>query len=97
MRLDSFGDSAINVSVLTWIVTTDFNEFTAVKEELNFAILKIVEESGTGFAFPWSTIYQAQDAGVDMAKAEKIAAEVTSRKEAGELWIPEPPEEGTAG
>jgi MscS family membrane protein len=91
VRLESFGESAINISLLTWITTTDFNEYTAVKEELHFAIMRIVEEAGTGFAFPSRTVYQAQDSGVDRARAEEVAAMVATRRSSGELWIPEAP------
>ncbi len=65
VRFDSFGDSSLNVSVLTHILTCELHRSTAVAEELNFAILRVVEASGSGFAFPSQTTYRAEESMVD--------------------------------
>jgi len=91
VRLARFGDSAIEVDVLTWVLAADYHESTALAEELNFAILDIVAASGTGFAFPSQTVYLGKDAGIDGEKAQRVEKEVAERTERGEFWIPEPP------
>jgi MscS family membrane protein len=93
VRLGGFGDSAINVDILTWITTTDFHEYTAVAEELNFAIMRIVERAGTGFAYPSQTVYTSGEAGFDEQRARQAEIMVAERRQRGELWLPEPPEE----
>jgi len=92
VRLESFGDSAVNISVLTWLLADSYNHYTAVVEELNFSILEIVEDAGTGFAFPSRTVYTTREAGVDAALAAEAESVVEARRSSGELWIPEPPE-----
>lgn len=92
-RFASFGDSALNLEVFTWIETSDYNEYTAIAEELNFAIARIVESSGSGFAFPSQTLYLARDGGLDAARAREIAAEIEERRRRGELAVPEPSDE----
>ncbi len=91
VRFARFGDSALEVDVLTWVLAADYHESTALAEELNFEILRIVAESGTGFAFPSQTVYLGRDAGIDEEKAREIARDVEERRERGDLWIPEPP------
>ena len=96
VRLSGFGDSSIDIGVLSWIDTTDYNEYTAVVEELNLEIMRIVEKAGTGFAFPSQTVYLGRDSGIDVTLASEAEIEVSKRRDGGDLWIPERPvpEEG---
>ncbi len=92
VRFSGFGDSSINIGILSWIETTGYHEYTAVVEELNFEIMRIVEEAGTDFAFPSQTVYLGRDSGPDQDLVTNAETVVEARREAGELWIPEPPE-----
>jgi len=91
VRMAEFGESAINVKVFTWISTTDYHESTAVAEELNLAIMRIVERAGTGFAFPSRTIYTSAESGIDEQRARQAETIVAERRQRGDLWLPEPP------
>lgn len=62
MRVDSFGPSSIDFMLYCFTKTTNWGEWLALKEELAFTIKQIVEETGTGFAFPSSSIYIEQGA-----------------------------------
>ena len=57
VRVDSFGSSSIDVMLYCFTKTTDWGEWLEVKEALAFKVKEIVEESGTGFAFPSQSIY----------------------------------------
>jgi MscS family membrane protein len=92
VRMTGFGPSSIDIGILSWIDTTDYNEYTAVVEELNLEIMGIVERVGTGFAFPSQTLYLARDSGMSEQVAQRAETEVEARRAAGELWIPEPPD-----
>jgi MscS family membrane protein len=61
VRFKGFGAYSLDIEVLTYIATADFDEFMAIREELFLKMMDIVNESGTGFAFPSQTIYAAQD------------------------------------
>ncbi len=63
VRFASFGESALNVEVWCWVATRSYTEYTTVVEELNFAVARIVERSGTSFAFPSRTVYLASASG----------------------------------
>jgi MscS family membrane protein len=80
VRFRGFGQSALEVEVQCWIVTTEFNEFLAIAEGINFAIMELVEGAGTSFAFPSRTIYTAQDAAIDPARAATAASEGERRR-----------------
>jgi MscS family membrane protein len=55
--LDSFGDSSVNIMVYCFTKTTVWGEWLALKEELAFAIKRIVEGRDAGFAFPSTSVY----------------------------------------
>jgi MscS family membrane protein len=57
VRIDRFGDSSIDILLYCFTVTTDWGEWLKIKEELALKIKGIVEEVGTGFAFPSRSLY----------------------------------------
>jgi MscS family membrane protein len=57
IHVDSFNDSSIDIMLYCFTATTAWGEWMRVKEDLAFAIKGIVERSGTGFAFPSTSIY----------------------------------------
>ncbi len=77
VRLAAFGPSSIDIHVLAWVEAQDYAAFTGIAEELNFAIMDIIERSGSSFAFPSQTIYLAKDEGLDPDRAQAIEAEMT--------------------
>jgi MscS family membrane protein len=52
VRFTEIRESALNVEVSAWFQMTDWNEFTAVRQELFLRLMEIVERAGTSFAFP---------------------------------------------
>ena len=52
-----FGDSSQDLEVTYFTVTTDKYENLKVREDVNFAIRRIVEEAGASFAFPTTTVH----------------------------------------
>ncbi|HIA35178.1 MAG TPA: mechanosensitive ion channel family protein [Flavobacteriales bacterium] len=57
IRFEEFGDSSLNVMVLFYVDTTEYNIYLAVVEEINFKIMEIVKKHGSDFAFPSTTVY----------------------------------------
>ena len=91
VRLTGFGASSLDIGILSWVETTSYHDFTAVAEELNLEIMRIVEEAGTDFAFPSQTLYIGREGGLAEELADKAEKEIAERRESGQLWIPEPP------
>jgi MscS family membrane protein len=56
-RFSGFGDDAIMVTIISFIRTTDFDEFRTISEDLNFKIMEIVSGAGAHFALPSKSVY----------------------------------------
>ena len=69
VRLIELTSSAINMEVLSYVLTRDFDEFMAVREDLLLRIMSFVEDSGTRLASPSQTLYLSQDSGLEKPRA----------------------------
>lgn len=57
VRVDNFGASSINLMVYCFTTTTVWGEWLAAKEKLAYAIMDIVSDAGSSFAFPSTSLY----------------------------------------
>ena len=57
VRIDRFSDSSIDIMLYCFTRTTVWGEWLEQKEQLAYRIKQIVEEAGTGFAFPSQSLY----------------------------------------
>src|SRR6202035_5230282 len=89
VRLTELASSAINVELMCYVLTQDFNEFAAVREDLLLRIMHLVEDSGTGFAFPSQTLYLGRDSGLEKEKADAAVKKVTEWREGKQLPFPD--------
>jgi MscS family membrane protein len=64
VRFVDYGSDSLIVELFAYIYAVDWNDFLAIKEELNLKLAKVVEDSGSGFAFPSQTVYLAKDTGI---------------------------------
>jgi MscS family membrane protein len=55
-RFSGLGPSSLDIEVMCWFETTDFNEFRDLRQELLLGILRVVEQAGTSIAFPTTTV-----------------------------------------
>lgn len=53
---ESFGDYSLNVRIIYWIVSLDYNEYVKTKNNINLTIKKEFEKEKIDFAFPTQTI-----------------------------------------
>lgn len=56
-----FGSSSLDIMVLYFIDTMDWSVYLKIKEEINFEIMRIVQNHGADFAFPTQTIHLAKN------------------------------------
>ncbi len=89
VRFEGFGDYSLKVEIFSYVSAADWNEYLAVREDIGFRLMKIVEESGTGFAFPSQTTYLARDSGLDGEKTGKAEEEVKQWRQANRLPAPD--------
>lgn len=57
VNFDKFNDSSLDIFIYFFTNTTIWGEYLRVKEKINFAIMKILEEEGVQVAFPSTSIY----------------------------------------
>ncbi|MEQ9519064.1 MAG: mechanosensitive ion channel family protein [Parvibaculum sp.] len=57
VRIDAFNDSSIDIMIYCFTKTTVWGEWLEIKEQFALALKSIVEDAGTGFAFPSQSIY----------------------------------------
>src|SRR3954468_12635170 len=81
VRLGEFGSSAYLLDVFAFVMAADWNDFLAIKEDLNLRIDGIVRPAGAGCAFPSWTVYVTRDSGIDTARGEQTEGEVRQWRE----------------
>ena len=96
IRFVEFGAYSLDLEIFAYVLTADYGEFLAVREDIYLRIMDIVAASGTGFAFPSQTAYLASDSGLDHAKRQAAEHHVREWRARGELCLPEFPPERVA-
>jgi MscS family membrane protein len=82
------GASSRDVSVRIYALTREWNEFFAIREDVFLRIDDIVEEAGSGYAFPSQTLYMTRDEGLDRERSEAAVQEVQAWRHSGKLPFP---------
>lgn len=88
VRFQEFASASLNIEIFAYILADDFHDFVEVREDLLLRMMGVVEESGTGFAFPSQTIYLAKDPGVSEEKTKNAEERIRRMKDGGELPLP---------
>ncbi len=81
VRFVGFGASSLDIEVFAYVMTRNKAEFLAVREDLWLRVMDLVEQSGTGLAFPSQTLYLAKDQGLDTGKTEAAKAQARQWRE----------------
>lgn len=89
VRFVGHGASSFDVQIRVYALTREWNEFFAIREDVLLRVNEIVEESGTGFAFPSRTVYMGQDGGLDTERSDAAMEQVVAWRKSGELPFPE--------
>jgi MscS family membrane protein len=89
VRLTEIAGSSLSVEVVAYVLTRDFNEFAAVREDLLLRVMDVMEDSGGGLALPSQTLYLSRDAGVEKEKADKAVKKITELRDGKQLPFPD--------
>ena len=93
VRFVGFAAYSLDVEIFAYIRCIDQNTFLAVQEDLFLRMADIVDEAGSGFAFPSQTAYLARDAGVDDERKTTAESSISQQRAVGKLPFPEFEEE----
>lgn len=89
IRFASFDSSALSLEIFSYLLTRDYAEFTAIREDVLLRILDIVDKSGSGFAFPSQTLYFSRDSGLNKEKTSAAEQQVQQWRDASNLPFPD--------
>lgn len=92
IRLHEFGASSLDISMRVYALTTDWNEYFAIREDLWLRFMDAIAESGTSIAFPSTTVYMGEDSGMDTEASQRAEADVAAWRESEQLPFPLTPE-----
>lgn len=68
VRFAAFSASSLDLEVMAWFQTADWDEYTAIRQEVYLGFMQVVEKAGSSFAFPTHTVH------VEAAAAAKALA-----------------------
>jgi MscS family membrane protein len=89
VRLTDIAGTSLSVEVVAYILTRDFNEFAAVREDVLLRMMDILEDSGGGLALPSQTLYLSRDSGVEKEKADNAAKKIAELRDGKQLPFPD--------
>ena len=88
VRFVGYGASSLDLDIRVYARTHEWNDFYAIREDVLFRIKDIVEQSGTGLAFPSHTLYLGRDGGLNADLGSKAKEEVARWRRTGQLPFP---------
>jgi MscS family membrane protein len=89
VRLVDVVSSSYAIEIFCYILTRDFNEFAAVREDIFLHMIGVVGESGTGFALPSQTLYLGRDSGLEKEKTQNAVKKIAELRDGKQLPFPD--------
>lgn len=89
VRLTDIAGTSLSIEVVSYILTRDFNEFTAVREDLLLRMMDIMDDAGSGLALPAQTLYLGRDSGLEQEKADQAIKKVADLRDGKQLPFPD--------
>ncbi len=62
VNLHDFDASAVNIMVMYFVDTMEYDVYLNVREEINYKIMEIVERHGSSFAYPTTSVWVKKEA-----------------------------------
>jgi MscS family membrane protein len=90
VRFIGFGAYSLDVEIFAYVLSADYSTHLGIVEDLNLRIMDVIEEAGTGFAFPSQTTYFARDKALDAERVKAAEEQVGDWRSADALPFPEP-------
>ncbi|WP_240337019.1 mechanosensitive ion channel family protein [Rufibacter psychrotolerans] len=88
VRFVGIGTSSLNLEVFSYVMTSDFNEFLEIQEDLLLRMMDVIEASGTGFAYPSQTLFLGRDQGRSEERTQTAEEQVKKWRAADDLPLP---------
>ena len=89
VRLTDIAAASLNVEIFSYVLTVDFNEFAAVREDLLLRMMDLVDDAGASVAMPSQTLYISRDSGLEKDKAETATKKIADLRDNKKLPFPD--------
>jgi MscS family membrane protein len=89
VRLTDIAGTSHTAEAVCYVLTRDFNEYAAVREDLLLRVMDIAEEAGTGLAQPSQTLYIGRATGLAQEKAENAVKKIAELRDEKKLPFPD--------
>ncbi|NER11701.1 MscS family membrane protein [Muriicola jejuensis] len=89
VRFLGYASDSLQVEIYAYTRAKDWNDYLGIQEDINLRLAKVIEDSGSGFAYPSQRIYIAEEKGLSKAKKDKVETKVNKWIENEELQLPE--------
>jgi MscS family membrane protein len=89
VRLTDISGTSLTVEVFAYILTRDYNEFAAVREDLLLRMMDVVDDSGSSLALPSQTLYLGRETGIAKEKVENAVKKVAELRDGKKLPFPD--------
>jgi len=76
VKFKGFGESSLDVEVMCWFKLGEGDAFRENRQDVLLQFMDVVEQAGSGFAFPTRTVHVVRQSGGD---GRRPAAEAFSR------------------
>jgi MscS family membrane protein len=96
VRLTDLAGAGHSVELFGYILTQDYNEYAAIREDLLLRVMDLVEDSGANLALPSQTLYLGRHSGVEEKKAGRATRHIAELREDRQLPFPDFSEEHIA-
>ena len=63
VNFTGFGPSSLDIFIYYFTKTTEWDKYLAAQQEINLAIMHLLEERGIEFAFPTQTLHLINESG----------------------------------
>lgn len=88
LRFAGYGDYSLDIDIRIYAETREWNDYYAIREDVLLRIMDVVENAGSGFAFPSQVLYLGRDEGIDSELGTKAEEAVSDWRRKGELPFP---------
>lgn len=88
VRFINLSNTGVEIEINSYVKTQRYDEFLAIKEDLNLKILSILENCGLSLAFPTQTVVLEKQNKIDESSSHKAARILEEKKNTlGEHYI----------
>ncbi len=93
IRFVGFGMYALELEVFAYILTSNFNDYLEIAEDLHLRMMDIIKQAGAALAVPTQTIFMEEGKPPSREAVQMAESKVKAWRDQNELYLPTFPQE----